>query len=300
MAPDSIPTVDLSAGPRGAADEIARASETIGFFLVTGHGVPPAAIAEAWAETRAFFALPQAEKDALAVTRERYRGYIPLAAFSPNDGTGQPDLYEGYKLHLDLGAEDPLVRARVPLYGANLWPPGRPTFRRALDAYWQEMTRLSEVLLRALALALDHEETHFLGAFEAPLSNLSLLHYPARPPTDGIGIHPHRDSDAFTVLLPDPVGGLQVQPRDGGWLEAPVVPGSFIVNLGLMMQRWTGGRFPATPHRVINRSGRARQSIAFFAVPSYHTVIRPLNGRNQDDEIHVGRFMEELYASNWA
>ena len=313
MRPDDIPVIDLApfrdgSGCQDIADRIGQACTEIGFFYIAGHGVAGKTIGEAVDRTKAFFALPEAEKRAVAVRRDRYRGFIPLAAFSPNDGQGARDRYEGYKVHLDLTPDHPLVRDGVPLYGANVWPAGQPAFRAAIDRYFDALDALSRTLLRAFAAALGLPAGTFAGHFAAPLSNLSLLHYPPAP-ADGAapGIHAHRDTDAFTILLPDPVGGLEVARRDGAWIAAPVIDGTFLVNIGNMMECWTGGRFRSTPHRVVNRTGRERYSIAFFSVPDYGTVVRPLLPETAAEaatpipaEIAVGPFMERLYQTNWA
>ena len=311
-APETIPVVDLApllggggGDRRRVARAIARACETVGFFYLRGHGVDGRAIDAAHAQAKAFFGRPDAEKAAVAVTRERYRGYIPLAAFSPNDGAGIPDVYEGFKIHLEVPPDHPAAGA--PLSGANVWPPGMPAFERAMAAYWDALTALADALLGAFALALGIAETTFAAHFRAPLSNISLLHYPPlAPDAGGCGIHAHCDSDAFTILLPDAVGGLEVACRDGRWIDAPALPGAFTVNIGNMMETWTDGRFVSTPHRVVNRSGRERFTIAYFAIPAYDVVVRPLSVRTTPGRgaartpLHVGRFMEALYDSNWA
>ncbi len=209
----------------------------------------------------------------------------------------------------EIPADDPLVLAGGPLYGANTWPRGQPEFRQAMVRYWAAMTELCDDLLGAFAIALGLDETALLPYFDKPLSNITLLHYPPEPPAtdpDQMGIHPHRDSDAFTILLPDPVGALEVRRRDGAWIKAPTIPGTFVVNIGNMMECWTAGRFVSAPHRVVDRTGAERYSIAFFAIPAYDTVIRPppvgraRGERTAEGEIRVGPFLQEIYASNWA
>jgi len=68
---------------------------------------------------------------------------------------------------------------------------------------------------------------------------------------------------------------LQVKGQDGGWVMAQPIADTFVVNIGDLMHRWTNGRFRSNPHRVVNTSGRARQSCAVFFDPSFHTVIDP-------------------------
>lgn len=315
MNESGLPIIDLRTftGANGdrrhaVATEIQRACEETGFFYLSGHGVPGEVIGEALAASAAFFDLPTAEKRAIAVTPRNYRGYIPLAAFSANKGGRPPDLYEGYKINLEVRPDDPLVVAGNWLYGPNVWPVKPATFRPALTAYWDGLTSLASVLLRAFALALEVPEETFARNFAKPLSNISLLHYPpmqADSP-ERQGIHPHRDTCAFTILLPGRVGGLEVKRRDGGWIDAPPLPGCFVVNIGDMLERWTAGRFKSTPHRVVNRSGAERYSIAYFALPDHDTLIAPLPGIADQDAaadfapIHTGEDFARIIATNWA
>ncbi len=135
------------------------------------------------------------------------------------------------------------------------------TFRRTVLDYFGEMeTRLSHALLRAFALALELKEDYFLASFRKPQTQLSLLHYPPQPPAapeDEYGIRPHADATAFTILYQDEVGGLQVQGHDGGWIAATPIQGTYVINIGDMMARWTNDRFASTKHRVFNHAVRS-------------------------------------------
>ncbi len=287
------------------ASEIARACEDTGFFYARGHGVPAGVIDAAWAACRGFFALPAADKLAVAVSRRRYRGYIPMAAFSANDGDRPPDLYEGYKISLERPADDPDVVAGAWLHGPNVWPADPAEFRPAMTAYWDALTGLADRLLGAFAAALDLPGETFRRHFAKPISNISLLHYP--PQTDAVagqqGIHPHRDTDAFTILLPGAVGGLEVHRRRGGWIEAPPLAGCFVINIGNLLECWTAGRFISTPHRVVNRSGAERYSMAYFAIPDYATLVAPLPELAHRGAgfapIHAGEDLARTIETNW-
>ena len=231
----------------------------------------------------------------------------PLAAFSANDGGRPPDRYEGYKTNLEVAPDDPEVVAGNWLYGPNVWPTEPTAFRPALTAYWDALTSLAEQLALAFALALDLPEQTFIRHFGKPLSNISLLHYPPMPamPSGAEGIHPHRDTCAFTILLPGQVGGLEVKHRDGTWIDTPPLPGCFVVNIGNMMECWTAGRFKSTPHRVVNRSGAERYSIAYFALPDHDTLVAPVPALLREGAacafapIHAGRDYARIIATNW-
>jgi isopenicillin N synthase-like dioxygenase len=146
---------------------------------------------------------------------------------------------------------------------------------------------------------------YFRPFFAKPLVQLRLLHYPPQPPERGAqGVEAHTDPSAFTILLQDGTGGLEVRNRSGRWIEAPPIPGSFIVNIGDMIQRWTDGRFVSTPHRVANRTGRGRLSVPFFVNPDYAAVIAPVLGDRRSEAVRYeplacGPYLEAAFRAAW-
>ena len=277
---------------------VREACETVGFFCLRGHRIPGATIQTLRERMVAFFARPLGEKQRLAIAPGLYRGYIPLGALNANAGTAAVrDHYEGFKLHAEATAGSTLVPP-------NIWPDAPRGFRAAVLAYWRAADALSLQLLRFFALALELPEAAFLAAFEAPMTNMTLLHYPPMAGgQDGFGIHPHKDSDAFTILVPDPVGGLEVRPIGGDWILADCPGDAVVVNIGNMMELWSGGRFRSTPHRVINRSGAERYSFPYFAVPNQAVQVSPLVPPLPGFDpvpLEVGSFMAEIYRTNRA
>ena len=308
-----IPVVDIAAiggsdrvAEAAAVDALTQACTTTGFFHVAGHGVPEDAVDAALAAARWFFALPQPDRDALDVARSPcFRGYVPMGITGP----GVPRrLLEAFQMMLDLGPDDPDVRAGSVMHGPNVWPPDAPEFRRALDRYYAAMTALSARLLSGFALGLGLAADHFAPAFAKPLTQRCLLRYPPQPAEAGeaaLGVEAHTDTGAFTILAQDDTGGLEVRLRSGGWVPSAPVPGTFVVNIGEMMQRWSNGRFVSTPHRVANRSGRSRHSIPFFANPDYGAVVAPLPCYVTADRpdgygpLACGPYVEAAYRAAW-
>ena len=231
-----------------------------------------------------------------------YRGYIPIGFFTPNASGNAPDQYEGYKLHVEVAADD-VIREAYPLYGPNVWPETLPGMKVAVLTYWRQVDRFADNLLRVLALAIGVDEEFFLPHFQTPLTGMTLLHYPAMTPDEsGFGIHPHKDSSAFTILYPDPVGGLMVRSREGQWIQAAAPEGAFVINIGDVMEHWTGGHFVSTPHKVVNRTGKERYSFPYFAAPRYDTVVEPVVKCIEGYErppIAMGPWHQEVIRSNW-
>ncbi|HLI12077.1 MAG TPA: 2-oxoglutarate and iron-dependent oxygenase domain-containing protein [Alphaproteobacteria bacterium] len=314
---DRIPLIDFAPFLAGrepekhrVAGSIAEACETIGFLYLANHGVPAAKIAAVFAAAREFFHLPLEFRlsERLRCTPEENRGYMPLGS-RHYAGTGAPDLMEAFKVQIELPPDDPDIRAGDRLHYPNRWPDGMPEWRATVLDYFDEMTRLSQRLLRAFALALELEEDYFLAFYRKPLTQLSLIHYPPQEPAapdDEYGIRPHADATSFTILAQDEVGGLEVLSPAGGWIQARPIPGTFVINIGDMMARWTNDRFASTKHRVFNRAGRERYSLPFFGIPDFDAVVSCLPSCQGPDNppkyppLHVGESIRKKNAADWS
>lgn len=274
MAPDRSRRLSV-------ATELRRACLDKGFFSIENHGVPAALIDAVLRESRAFFALPMADR--LAVGRAHSpcgRGFEPIGG-QDLERIGAPDLKEAFDLGVDLPPDDPRVIAGKENCGQNQWPPGLPGFRSTMESYFQAMLELAIRLMGAVALSLDLPEDYFTGFCHEPVALLRLLRYPtqpANPSTGEKGCGAHTDWGAMTLLLQDDAGGLQIRDPAHGWLDAPPRAGTFVVNLGDLMARWTNDRYRSTEHRVINLSGRERYSVPFFFDGNPDYVVRCLPG----------------------
>ncbi len=306
---DHIPTIDIAPLHDPAhvdydrtVQQVMEACTEIGFLSITGTGIPQETVTEVRNCVQAIFGIDKSAKWDQAITRENYRGYIPMGFFTPNDGSGKADKYEGYKLHCETAA-DAAIREDCALYGPNIWPREMPEAGAVILDYWAQLDRVADMLLGALEVGLSLPSGQLRDAFRDPMTNMTLLHYPPQAPDEGgYGIHPHKDTDALTIIAPDPVGGLEVQTRSGGWITPACPPGGFIVNIGDMLELWSGGRLKSTPHRVVNRSGRERYSFPYFAVPRHDVVVAPLlpplPGFDRPP-VHCGHWSAEIWRTNW-
>lgn len=272
-----IPVLDAGpylAGVEGALDRLAAglraAEEEVGFYYLTGHGVEQVLVDRVFAMAARFHALPTDAKMALKQNRHNV-GYMPVRGSVTRanalDGIARkPNLVEAFFIKRDLSTDHPDVIAGKRFRPANQWPAGLPGFREACVEYCAAMERLAKHMLPVYAAALDLPADFFAAAFAEPMYTLRLSHYPPveEYATDEFGIAPHTDTSFLTLLAQNEVPGLEIRRPDGGWIEAPVVPGAFVVNSGDLQRRWTNGRFLSTPHRAINRSRRDRYAIPFF------------------------------------
>jgi isopenicillin N synthase-like dioxygenase len=291
---DRLPIIDLGwlSGESGEtslsriAADVGAACRDIGFFYVVNHGVEAALIAEAFRQSHRFFGLPLADKQALAIEKiGGNRGYSGLLHEALDPARG-PDVKEAFNIGFELAPHDPELVAGRPFRSLNAWP-NVAGFRETLLSYYDACAALGARLHSAFAQDLGLTRDFFADKFDRPMATLRLLHYPATPrgaaaPT---GAGTHTDYGNLTLLATDDVGGLEVRSRAGQWIEAPVVPGAFIVNIGDCLMRWTNDVYVSTPHRVVNRSAKERYSIAFFYDPNPDVVVETISSCVREGEL---------------
>ena len=284
---DALPVIDVSAlvagGPARTkvAARIGAACRAHGFFYVVGHGVDPALVKRLEDLSHRFFDQDEAIKMRwrMALGGRAWRGYFPLAGELTS---GRPDWKEGLYLGTELPEDHPLVRARTPVHGPNLFP-DIEGMRETILAYMDAVTRLGHRLMEGIALSLGLPDDYFAQRYTAdPLILFRIFNYPTQPVPAGMDVHwgvgEHTDYGLLTILHQDDVGGLQVRTPEG-WIEAPPVAGSFVCNIGDMLDRMTGGLYKSTPHRVTrNTSGRDRLSFPLFFDPNFEARVQRIEG----------------------
>lgn len=291
---DSIGTIDIApflAGEGDAKAAVARAVDAAcrdtGFLVVTGHGVPAALTADAFAEFHAFFDLPVDEKDrARAPSGDNLRGYVGLeenALSYSMDADTPPDLFERYTCGLPDVPDDAFHNARrETLFQPNIWPSARPRMGVTISGYFSAMEILTANLLGVCAVALGLDEHFFADKIDHHSPLLSANFYPEQstaPEPGQLRAGAHTDYGSLTILAAeDKPGGLQVRNKRGDWVDVRPVAGSFIINLGDLMARWTNDRWVSTLHRVVNpppgQAGDSRRlSLVFFHHPNQDAVI---------------------------
>lgn len=278
----TLPVLDfaqLNEGPAQQAhflDSLRRAARDVGFFYLINHGIDPSLQQHVQEEARRFFALPDEEKQRVAMIHSpRFRGYNRAASELTR---GKPDWREQF----DVGAERPALALRGDeprwrrLQGPNLWPEAQPELRPILQAWQHAMTNMSLTLLRAFARALGLPKDAFDVLYgDKPNEHIKLIRYPGQADrTREQGVGAHKDSGFLSFLLQDDRQGLQVEVSPGEWVDATPLPGSFVVNIGELLELATNGYLRATVHRVVSPSAHEdRLSIAFFLGAQLDAVV---------------------------
>jgi isopenicillin N synthase-like dioxygenase len=280
----SLPVIDVSglvASSASAVPQVAKAVRAActgpGFFYISGHGVPDQVIGDAVQEARTFFHLPAEDKRRVAANK-LHRGWHAMGG-ALMEGAKNTDRKEFFSIGLELAEDDPAVLAGEALRGPNQWPDFAPGLQPAMSRYYEAMGCLGASLLRAVAVGLDQPTGFFASRYGKPLQRTQAIFYPPQDvgaEEEVFGVAPHTDFGCITLLWQDDNGGLQVRERQsGGWIDAPPLPGTLVVNVGDLLGRWSNDRFASTPHRVVNRSGRERMSIATFYDPDFNALIDP-------------------------
>lgn len=277
MRPDAIPVVDLSmlresSGATDVANALHRASQSLGFIYVKGHGISQESIDRARKYAFEFFRSSDANKATVLVSSS-HRGWLKPGA-SKMDDDAKADLKESFiwgHEHTHATSYD-----THPLRGTNQWPAFVPELREAAVTYFDQAHNVASLLMQGFALGLKLDKNFFLQSADRPLSRASFVYYPAQS-TDSeqiqFGVAPHTDFGVLTVLCQDDTGGLQVQDINGDWIHAPPIEGTLVVNVADLLCRWTAGEYKSTPHRVVNTSGTERLSLVLAFDPNPETII---------------------------
>jgi isopenicillin N synthase-like dioxygenase len=291
----SLPVINISSldggdpeAEQAVIDAIKNAACDSGFFYITGHGIAPAVIEGLKSATRRFFDQPYDFKmESYIGNSWCHRGYVPEGEEGFDEG--KHDKKEAFDLSIDL--PDNGLYPRTPLTGPNQWP-ALPGFRENIMAYYGAVFAVGRRLLRGFAQALDLPKDYFDQYVTYPPSQLRLIHYPYDDgASDASGIGAHTDYECFTLLLPT-APGLELLNMAGEWMDVPLVDGAFVINIGDMLEYWSGGRFVATSHRV-RRVAEERYSFPLFFAVDYDTRILPINGQTDGEPLCAG---EHLHA----
>ena len=267
-----VPLVSLAqaeSDPDGFAQAFGDSFKRFGFAMIRDHGVPQELIDRAWATTKAFFDLPEAEKRSYFIEGQGgARGYTPYKTEIAK-GASHVDLKEFWH----IGRELPEGHRFSDVMPPNIWPERPEGFRETFLEMFAAFDAAGDKLLSAIARYLGLSPDWFDPAVKDGNSVMRLLHYPPVPAdAPEVRAGAHEDSNLITLLLGAEEAGLELLDRDGKWLPIKPPEGAMVVNVGDMLQRLTNHVLPSTTHRVVNpapeRRGHSRYSMPFFLHPA--------------------------------
>lgn len=285
----SIPVIDIT--PLYSSDrndwqettqQIDHACRHIGFFAIQGFAITPTQMHTMFQLSKAFFAQTTESKQQIDISKSNnHRGWGSQGA-EQLDPDSPSDWKETFDMALDIHPEHPIVTQCPELYGPNQYGELKG-FQQTVNQHYGLLLDIAKRLLRVMALALHLEEDHFTRYFEGEhISVFRMIHYPPRPtnqPVDNnsMAAGAHTDYGCITLLAQDNIGGLQVQTKEGEWLDVAPLENTLIVNIGDLMQRWTNDHYRSTAHRVRNlKPGTHRYSMPFFVEPRFDTPVETI------------------------
>ncbi|TMW60125.1 hypothetical protein Poli38472_000167 [Pythium oligandrum] len=263
--------------------QLQAAATEWGFFYIANHGVKDEELEVFQTSMREFFKLPKDVKKTLQRSATNSRGYFDAELTKNKLDWKEGFDYAGRQEDGALSVDSDIKRMGED---QNQWLDDEtlPDFRTSMVEYFARMEHIARRLIMLFALALGEKAT-FLDQFfqtngkAANSSFLRLNYYPVAPePENVMGVHHHTDAGALTVLLQDDVvSSLQVFHRDSQqWYLIPPRKGTFVINIGDMLQVWSNDRFLAPLHRVLANGSSERFSMPFFYNPSYNANVEPL------------------------
>ena len=307
ISKNDIPVIDISdflsgEGIEDVAAQILDAVTQKGFFYVSNHGIPQDIIDTASKGMREFFDKPAALKNEAPVNTSQ-RGWLG-PGMATLKGAKTHDLKEIFFWGPESWTEAlNKKRKELPLIADNIWPDKEsPELKETLLPYYDHACNVGHKILSAISLALGLEDDFFLKRYQTPMARGQLVYYPVSTAQDEkeerYGSAPHTDYGVLTLLLQDMNGGLEVLNKDNEWVTAVPIPGTLVCNVGDLLHRWSNDRFSSNLHRVINKSGNERHSIAIFFDPTPDTVIDPKDmGLGESDVVKYAPIISSDYVN---
>ena len=313
---EAIPIIDIdplvipndnSKSLQKTVNEIRDACKNVGFFYIKNHQIPKDHLNALIPLVQEFFNLPLEEKMKIHISKsDIFRGYTPLGKELTDE---KYDWHECVDFGLDLETSHPEVIEGKQLVGPNQWPENQHNFRKVLEKHWDLMIILGRIITEGLAISLGLSKKYFSPFMSKSHSYMRISNYPPYKKNQeeniGDGIGAHIDYGFLTILLQNNIGGLEIKNFNNEWIKAPIIPGTFLINIGHMIQRWTNDYYKATIHRVIPPKNKTRCSLPFFFEPNFDTVVAPLDKFCSADNlprykpIHFGDYLERTFKTSY-
>ncbi len=281
----TVPVISLSQPHDVVVDELSKACSEWGFFLITDHGIEPSLIGRLKEVGEEFFKLPQKEKESYAN--------------DPSSGS-----FEGYGTKMTKNLDEKVewvdyyfhIMHPPKKLNHDMWPKNPSSYRGVTEEYNVEILRTTNKILELLSegLGLDGKVLNSsLGGDEIEFEMKINMYPPCPQPQLALGVEPHTDMSALTLLVPNDVPGLQVW-KDGNWVAVNYLPNALFVHVGDQLEVLSNGKYKSVLHRSLVNKERTRMSWAVFVVPPHEAVIGPLP--ELIDEKNPAKYSTKTYA----
>ena len=310
-----IPIIDISPLVNNEKDQVLikkmasqmkDACKDVGFFYIKNHHISNTHIKSLLKVVKSFFNLSLEEKMKIHIDKSNiFRGYTPLGGELTN---GKYDWHEC----VDFGPNSNKLRKgnAKKLIGPNQWPENQNSFKKILNEHSALMNELGKRITEGLSISLGLPKNYFWPFMNESHNYMRISKYPPilnyQNKVSGDGIGSHIDYGFLTILLQDKVQGLEIKDSDGQWFKAPIIPGTFLINIGHMIQRWTNDYYRATVHRVVSSQKKTRLSVPFFFEPNYDAVIEPLEKFCKEKNpiryspLHFGNYLKKTFRTSYS
>ncbi|XP_054792836.1 flavonol synthase/flavanone 3-hydroxylase-like [Prosopis cineraria] len=263
----TVPVISLSLPHDLLVKQIADAASEWGFFLVTDHGIPQTLIGRLQEVGQQFFALPQKEKE----------------SYANDPSTGS---FEGYGTKMTKNLEEKVewidyyfhMMAPPSKVNYDMWPKNPASYREVTEEYNKELLGLTDKLLEILSEGLGLEKKTLkssLGNEKIEMEMKINMYPPCPQPELALGVEPHTDMSALTLLVPNDVPGLQVWNKHH-WVAVDYLENALFVHVGDQLEVLSNGKYKSVLHRSLVNKERMRMSWAVFVAPPHEAVIGPL------------------------
>ncbi|XP_026443464.1 protein SRG1-like [Papaver somniferum] len=255
-----IPVIDVDGGLLSGESVLADSElhklhsvcQHWGFFQVVNHGISSILIDQLKSEIHNLFQLPLEEKTKIWREAGEMEGFGQKFVVSDEQKLDWSDTFSITAQPIKM--RKPQIFAGMPLL-----------LREALEAYSLGLKNLTMILLGKMAEALKMDSDEIEELFNDCTQRMRMNYYPPCPKAKQvIGLSPHSDAAALSIVLQlNQTEGLEIR-KDGKWVPVKPIPGALIVNLGDMIEILSNGAYPSIEHRVMVNPTKERLSIATF------------------------------------
>ncbi|XP_059664681.1 probable 2-oxoglutarate-dependent dioxygenase AOP1 isoform X2 [Cornus florida] len=267
---NQLPVIDLSDELKPGTPEwdsvrprVQQALQEYGCFEAFFNQVPYELRKSMFGATKEIFELPLQTKSGISVE-------TPYSSYMTGESPAEP--WEG------MGIEDVLIPEKLRSFTNLLWPEGNPSFGKTVRSFAEQLSEMDKMIRRMVLESLGVEKYCGEHIDTTRYTLLPLKYEGPKTMESKLTLFSHSDKNLFTILYQlNEIDGLEVQRKDGKWINVKSSPDSFIVMAGDSFHAWTNGRVHAPIHRIMMTGNKTRYSVGLFASPKEGGIVKAPN-----------------------